>query len=321
MERSITFDPRTLAWLELGEAQRLLFDQFPGLVLGFDLEGRIGWVGPMGAKALGYEPADLVGQPLIGSLLRREEIEARAAMLSTALRTRVPADMGVFSACLRRGQADEHMWVVRTKDGSPQTRNLSLGTLRDGQGQVTGLIAVERPVPAAVDAPVALSHHDSLTGLPTRAVLHDRAEMALQRAVRAKTHVGFLLIELDGFDELCARHGASVGDDLLRATAGRLHFELRKTDTAVRLGGGQFVAMLVDLRQADEAERVAAKICHALGGPVNTGVEMLHPRCHIGVAVSPDHGDQLLPLLEAAEQAMRSVRQQGSSRVGVAPER
>lgn len=299
-------------WLALSEAQRLLTDHFPRLVLGLDLEGRILWANPQ-AAGLGYAPGELDGQPLIGSLLRREEVEGRAAMLSQEVGQHVPADAGVFSARLRQGLADVHAWVLRAKDGAPHTRTLSLGTLRDAQGGVVGLIAVEQAAEAAVDAPPTLAHHDNLTGLPTRAVLQDRAEMAMQRAARAGTQVGLLLVELAGFDALCAEHGASVGDDLLRATAGRLHFELRKTDTAVRLGAGQFVALLVDLKEGGEAARVAAKIAQALNGPVNTGIAVLQPRCRIGVAVYPTDGDQLLPLLQAADKALAGLREAGDA--------
>jgi diguanylate cyclase (GGDEF)-like protein len=130
--------------------------------------------------------------------------------------------------------------------------------------------------------------------------------------------VGILLVELDDFEALCEQHGATIGDDLLRATAGRLHFELRKTDTAVRLGPGQFVAMLVDLHDGSEAEKVATKIASALGGPVNTGIEVLQPRCRVGVAVYPTDGDQLLPLLEAADKALAALRAGGEGTVAVA---
>lgn len=319
MNRTTTaIDPQSLTWLELGEAQRLLIHQFPRMVFGLDLNGRVLWANPACSLALGYELGELNNKPLIGSVLRREEIEARAAMLARELDARVPADASVFSARLRRGMADEHAWVLRAKDGEPRSVTLSLGTLRDAGGGVVGLLAVECEGEAPVDAPISLSHHDSLTGLPTRAVLQDRAEMAMQRAARAGTQIGVLLIELEGFDALCNEHGPSIGDDLLRATAGRLHFELRKTDTAVRMPNGQFVAMLVDLHHADEAQRVAGKIAAALAGPVNTGVEVLQPRCRVGVAVYPQHGDQLLPLLEAANQALQTARSGTDTAVAVA---
>ena len=91
-----------------------------------------------------------------------------------------------------------------------------------------------------------------------------------------------------------------------------------RPDSAVRMPGGQFVTMLVDLHDGEEAERVAAKIAKALSGPVNTGVEVLHPRCRVGVAVYPTHGDQLLPLLEAANRALDGARAAGGGTVAKA---
>ena len=93
----------------------------------------------------------------------------------------------------------------------------------------------------------------------------------------------------------------------LRATAGRLHFELRKTDTAVRLDRGQFAAMLVDLHQPEEAQRVAAKVAAALAAPINVGVARLTLAARVGVVWSPAHGNQLMPLLQAAEVALAKL--------------
>jgi len=119
--------------------------------------------------------------------------------------------------------------------------------------------------------------------------------------------LAMMLIEIDGFDALCEQYGQSVGDDVLRATAGRLHFELRKTDTAVRLDSGQFAAMLVDLHQPEEAQRVATKVAQALAAPVNVGVARLPLVARVGVAWTPAHGNQLMALLQAAEDALGTL--------------
>jgi diguanylate cyclase (GGDEF)-like protein/PAS domain S-box-containing protein len=310
-----SIDPQSHTWLELGEVQRLLLDSFPGVVLGLDPDGRIRWVNPAATERLGYGREELAGRDLIGSLIAREELELRAAQLTRELGERVPADAGVLSIRLQQGTAsDEHDWVLRHKDGSPHPTRLEIGALRDHAGQVTGLLAVEAKRGADEDT-LKLAHHDSLTGLPTRGVLPDRAEMALQRAARQKSVVALMLVEIAGFDALCEEHGHSVGDDILRATASRLHFELRKTDTAVRLDRGQFVAMLVDLHHADEAKLVAGKIQRALSAPANVGVARIPLSARVGVAWFPSHGDQLLPLLQAAEAALLTV---GESLGGVA---
>lgn len=311
-----SIDPQSHTWLELGEVQRLLLDSYPGVVLGLDTDGRIRWLNPAATQRLGYGREELSGRELAGTLIAREEIELRAAQLSKELGERVTADAGVLSLRLRQGATpDQHDWVMRHKDGSPHPTRLEIGALRDHAGKVTGLIAVESMQREDDESRLKLAHHDSLTGLPTRAVLPDRGEMALQRAARQKSVVAIMLIEIAGFDTLCEKYGHSVGDDVLRATASRLHFELRKTDTAVRLDRGQFAAMLVDLHHADEAKLVAGKIQKALSNPANVGVARITLSARVGVAWFPAHGDQLLPLLQAAESALMSV---GESVGGVA---
>ena len=117
-----------------------------------------------------------------------------------------------------------------------------------------------------------------------------------------------MLISLADFDAICEEHGHSVGDDrAARRPPAGLYFELRKTDTAVRLDAGQFAAMLVDLHDGGDAERVALKTVAALSSPVNVGVARIPLTARIGVSWYPAHGDQLLPLIEAAEKALASI--------------
>jgi diguanylate cyclase (GGDEF)-like protein/PAS domain S-box-containing protein len=301
-------DTTTRTWLDLAEARRLLVDTYPGIVLGLDLDGRILWINPAASQRLGYDREELTGRAFVDGLVAREEIELQAAHLAREFGEPVAADTGVLTARLQRGApADEQGWVLKNKEGTLHPARLSWALLRDHEGHATGLLAVEPWPRAEGDVQPQMVQHDSLTGLATRAVLPDRAEMALQRAARQKTVVALMLIELTGFDAICEEHGHSVGDDILRATAGRLYFELRKTDTAVRLERGQFVAMLVDLNDPKDAERVAQKTAAALSAPVNVGVARIPLSARIGVSWYPAHGDQLLPLIEAADKALASV--------------
>jgi diguanylate cyclase (GGDEF)-like protein len=302
-------DPQSHTWLELGEVQRLLLDGYPGIALGLDTDGRLQWINPAVGERLGWQREQLVGQALVGTLVGQPELEARAAQLKAASGKHVAADAGAFFASLPgvAGPAEAQEWVLRHQDGSPHPVRLAFGPLRDHAGAIVGLIAVEALAHPTEDAPLRLTHHDSLTGLPTRAVLQDRAEMALLRAARQKTVLALLLIDLGGFDAICEEYGHSVGDDILRATAGRLHFELRKTDTAVRLERAQFAAMLVDLHEPSQATLVAGKIVKSLSAPINVGVARLAVAPRVGVVWTPTHGDQLLPMLQVAEAALATV--------------
>ena len=315
-----TLAPASHTWLELGEVQRLLLDAFPRVVLGLGFDGVVQWANPAAATRLGVGRGALGGRHFGGDLVDASALQQRAALLSEELGEPVAGDAGVLFAKLRRGLlSDEHEWPLRHEDGSLVPVRLAMGALRDHEGRAVGLVAVEAPREGD-EAPLHFTHHDTLTGLPNRAVLTDRAEVALQRAARQHSVVAFLLIDIAGFDALCETRGHGVGGDVLRATASRLHFELRKTDTAVRLDRGQFVAMLVDLHHADEVKAVAAKVRQALSARINVGVALLNPEIRIGAAWSPDHGDQLLPLLGAAESALAAVPPEGGVAFAPAPQ-
>jgi diguanylate cyclase (GGDEF)-like protein len=271
------------AWMAWTDIEHRLLRGYPGTVLVLGAQGEVLAANPAGEERLG-------GKPEAGALLAP-----------------LPDDEGETAsreAALQPGAL--HEWALRHRDGSTQAIHLAIAPLNDkdgNSGKPAGLVAIEPWPPEGAEAPLPFQHHDLLTGLPTHAVLADRAEIALQRAARHKSVVAVLLVEIAGFAALCKEHGNSVGDDLLRASASRLHFQLRKTDTAVRLEGGQFLVLLVDLHNAEEAPLVAEKMRQALSAPINVGVAKLPLTIRVGVACSPRDGDQLLPLMQAAEKA------------------
>src|SRR4051812_1796136 len=113
-----TLDPQSHTWLELGEVQQLLLDSYPGVVLGLDAQSRMRWINPVGCARLGYARDELSGHPIAGTLIAQEELEERAAQLSSDLGEHVVADAGVLGASLGRDDtSDEHVWVLRHKDG------------------------------------------------------------------------------------------------------------------------------------------------------------------------------------------------------------
>ncbi|HEX4511710.1 MAG TPA: diguanylate cyclase [Burkholderiaceae bacterium] len=308
-------DPSGRTWLPLDAARRLLIDTYPGIAIGLDLEGRVAWINPATVQRLGYGPQELAGR--VFGRTSAPAVEPAAPAFAES----VGADDGqppLQALAAQDGAPEPGAWLLRDKDGLLRPTRLAIGLLRDGHGEAAGFLAVEPWPRSEADFQPEFVHHDPLTGLATRAVLPDRAEMALQRAARQKSVVALLLIELTGFEALCREHGRSVGEDLLRATAGRLYFEMRKTDTAVRLEDGRFAALLIDLHTPEEAQRVALKIRRALSAPANVGVGRMPVDARVGLAWFPDHGDQLLPLMEAAEGALARARSEPSDAQGVA---
>ena len=146
--------------------------------------------------------------------------------------------------------------------------------------------------------------HDVLTGLPNRALFHDRVDRALQNALRDGSHPVVMLLDLDRFKEINDALGHHNGDELLRLVGPRIARVLRSSDTVARLGGDEFAVLLPTAPDAEAGAEVGEKILVALAEPFTVqGVE-LEVGASIGVACFPQHGEDVETLVQRADVAM-----------------
>jgi diguanylate cyclase (GGDEF)-like protein/PAS domain S-box-containing protein len=156
-----------------------------------------------------------------------------------------------------------------------------------------------------------VAHHDALTGLPNRALLHDRLEQALAQASRDDHRVGVMFIDLDRFKSINDSLGHAIGDELLRHVAERLNGVVRAVDTVSRHGGDEFIIVLRQIAGADDAVLVAEKIIAALATPVHVQGHELRATPSIGISIYPDDGSQALQLMKNADTAMYHAKARG----------
>jgi diguanylate cyclase (GGDEF)-like protein len=149
-----------------------------------------------------------------------------------------------------------------------------------------------------------LATHDTLTGLPNRALLRDRTEQAITASRRSGGHVALLLLDLDRFKEINDTLGHRYGDTLLKQVGPRLREHLRETDTVARLGGDEFVVLLPDLRSDVLAVEIAEKLVGVLEQPFLIDGAAVDVGCSVGVAITPDHGEDFDLLLQHTDVAM-----------------
>ena len=158
-----------------------------------------------------------------------------------------------------------------------------------------------------------MAQHDLLTGLPTRALLHDRLQIALDRAGRFHKCVALLMLDLDRFKQINDSLGHDAGDLVLQITAERLASSIRKTDSVARLGGDEFVVILNDLADQSLAEQVAAKIVTALSEPIRIGKIHVPISVSVGVCTFFDDTVDAEVLLKRVDAAMYRAKQCGRS--------
>jgi diguanylate cyclase (GGDEF)-like protein len=154
--------------------------------------------------------------------------------------------------------------------------------------------------------------HDSLTGLPNRALFLDRLELAHARAKRSGSPIAVLFMDLDSFKNVNDSMGHAAGDELLVLVAGRLRRWVRPSDTAARFGGDEFAVLVEDLDTSNAAHIVAGRILESLREPFEIQGQEVSVGASIGIASSAHPGSD--DLLRNADLAMYRAKGMGKGR-------
>jgi diguanylate cyclase (GGDEF)-like protein len=158
-----------------------------------------------------------------------------------------------------------------------------------------------------------LAHHDTLTGLPNRALLMDRLEQAISKARRFKRGLAILFLDLDRFKKINDSLGHEVGDMILCQVARRLQGVLRETDTVSRLSGDEFVIICEELKKFDDAGHLAEKLLATFRDPFQAIGHTMHLSSSIGVAQAFIGGEDGKELLRQADIAMYEAKRHGGN--------
>lgn len=156
-----------------------------------------------------------------------------------------------------------------------------------------------------------LAHYDLLTGLPNRVLLGEQTAEAIEEARDRGTSLAMLFIDLDGFKTINDSFGHATGDALLKAAATRLHQNLRNNDLFGRFSGDEFIVVLRDLAEPEDAGHVARKLIASLAEPLRRGETTLKVGASVGIAMLADAQTDFDSLLRAADAAMYAAKEAG----------
>ncbi|HIJ39254.1 MAG TPA: diguanylate cyclase, partial [Rhodospirillaceae bacterium] len=195
--------------------------------------------------------------------------------------------------------------VGRRKDGEVVPLELSMREMQ--QGDELSFTSIVRDISerkAAEQRVFRMAHHDALTELPNRNLFGDRVVEAFKRAKRHTEKLALLFVDLDKFKPINDTYGHAVGDEVLKAAANRLRFGVRATDTVARVGGDEFMVLLEELADAEEAEEIRQKLQTELCQPMRLSHHKVAIGASIGIAVYPDNGSEIAELMDYADQDM-----------------
>jgi diguanylate cyclase (GGDEF)-like protein/PAS domain S-box-containing protein len=259
---------------------------------------------------------NLVAEEMTGWSLKEAAARPMAEVLKIVDATTRRTIANPMEKAVRRdriGYLASNSILVR-RDGTEVPIEDSVAPIHDHNANVTGAVIVFRDVSAAramaLEA-VHLAEHDYLTGLPNRMLLNDRIGQAIALARRHTKKVAVLFLDLDGFKHTNDSLGHPTGDKLLQSIAKRLVHCVRPSDTVSRQGGDEFVVLLSEIEQPEDAAIAARRLLLAVAHSHSIEERDLHITTSIGVSVYPDDGPDAETLIKNADTAMYQAKENG----------
>ena len=206
----------------------------------------------------------------------------------------------------------------RRKNGEIYPELLSINAILDAAQQVSHYVAVFADITqlkASEQELAYLAHHDVLTDLPNRLLMSSRLQNAVDLAKRDQHQFAVLMMDLDRFKYINDSFGHPAGDELLKLVAASLKERLRDIDTVARFGGDEFIILLEQLHQSEDAARFATELINDMSQPwlLSNNAEV-RIGASIGISVYPDHGAEGETLLSNADAALYRAKEQGRGR-------
>ncbi len=265
---------------------RAVVQHLSDLVIVTDASTMISFVTPSVTRLLGREATSLPGG-FLGDLVHPDDRSLLAALTS------------------RTGVSEKGLIRFRHSDGSHRSFEVVVANRLDDPA-IGGLVLTAHDVTDRVKLEDRLAHeatHDDLTGLPNRALIHDRLEHALVRASRTGGRVAVVFGDLDSFKPVNDQYGHLVGDRLLQGVARRMRGAARAMDTVGRYGGDEFVVVCEELEDEAGARLAAERLHQEVARPLDVDLTHLDVAMSLGVALA-EPGESAESVMHRADQAM-----------------
>jgi diguanylate cyclase (GGDEF)-like protein/PAS domain S-box-containing protein len=223
-----------------------------------------------------------------------------------------------FHAAVRKSLAEKGHWSgeiwYRRKNGEIYPAMLTISAVRDSDEVTRNYVAMFTDIKTIKEHQQQLEHvayHDMLTNLPNRLLLADRLQQGIAQSQRRGQALAVVYLDLDGFKEINDHYGHNTGDELLVGLAAQMEAVLREGDTLARIGGDEFVAVLIDLNGPQDCVPFLKRLLKAASSPIAVNGVEVQLSASIGAALCPQDGIDADLLIRQADQAMYQAKQAG----------
>jgi diguanylate cyclase (GGDEF)-like protein/PAS domain S-box-containing protein len=222
----------------------------------------------------------------------------------------------MWDAIIAQGYWRGELWN-RRKSGEIYPEMMTISAVKSAAGVVQHYVSLGTDITSIKKYQMQLersAHFDSLTNLPNRASLLEYLKQAMAQCQRRNESLAVAYLDLDGFKAVNDTYGHNVGDQLLIAVSQRMKEALREGDTLARIGGDEFIAIMVDLKKIKNSEPVLKRLLKAAADPVTLGDAVIQVSASIGVTLYPQNGAAADQLMRHADEAMYVAKHAGKNR-------
>ena len=283
---------------------REMLDTIELMAVLLDVIGTITYCNPYLLRMTGYSKDDVVGRNFFDLFLPPDRRQTVARDFAANIGSGVVAAHDEMEIITRGGERRVVLW--------------NNTVLRNPQGSILGAAGIGSDVTEQRLAEKQLLHnafHDSLTGLPNRALFLDRVGHALNRVRRdERQSFAVLVLDVDHFKNVNDSLGHAAGDELLVAIGKRLELSIRAADTVSRFGGDEFTILIERVADATDATRAASRVLEEIAVPFRIRDSEIFTSVSIGIIIAGPEYETPEQILRDADTAMYRAKAQGRGR-------
>lgn len=297
---------------------RFMIESSPDIIFIVDKNSHFAYVNDRAEDLLNYKKDELIGTHY-STIIDPEYLE-RASHCFNERRAgpRATRDAEIWLMCK---PGNKPGWVRNRIAIEMNSLGVYENEIRDEQGvlhrnKYSGTYVVARDITERLASEKLIhfqAYHDLLTGLPNRALFHDRLSNTISNARREDDKLAVLFLDLDRFKVVNDTLGHSVGDELLKQVANRLKSCLREGDTVARLGGDEFIVLLPHVEFEGVDQIVGKKLVETVKDPFIVDGNEIFVTGSIGIAMYPEDGNTADLLIKHSDTAMYYTKEQGKN--------